>query len=306
MIRTDALTDQQRRAVLELAAQAESADAVAPLSEQFRLDLRPGSGAVHLLEYAAAAPGPAGAAPPLAGYAQLAQPDRADGPVELVVRPRDRRQGVGSRLLAELPGAARIWAHGAGAAVDGFAAARGLRVVRELLVLVLPDLPGADLPPVVLPDDLHARAFEPGRDDADWVATNAAAFAAHPEQGRLTVADLHERLALPWFDPAGLLLVVPRDASAEPRIAGFHWTKVDPAQATGPDASGEVYVVGVHPAYQGRGLGRPVTLLGLHHLRGLGLPRVHLYVDGDNAPALAVYRALGFRTHRREVMFVLP
>jgi mycothiol synthase len=55
-----------------------------------------------------------------------------------------------------------------------------------------------------------------------------------------------------------------------------------------------VYVVGVDPAYQGRGLGGPVTRLGLAHLAGLGLDEVELYVDGSNTAARRTYERLGF------------
>ena len=60
--------------------------------------------------------------------------------------------------------------------------------------------------------------------------------------------------------------------------AAFHWTKQHDAEL------GEVYVVGVDPAAQGRGLGRLLTLAGLHHLHGLGVAEVLLYVESDNAP----------------------
>jgi mycothiol synthase len=55
-----------------------------------------------------------------------------------------------------------------------------------------------------------------------------------------------------------------------------------------------VYVVGVDPAYQGRGLGGPLTGLGLAHLARLGLDEVDLYVDGENTAARRTYRRLGF------------
>ena len=41
-------------------------------------------------------------------------------------------------------------------------------------------------------------------------------------------------------------------------------------------------------------LGRVLTLAGLHHLTGLGVAEVLLYVEADNAPAVHVYSALGF------------
>jgi mycothiol synthase len=59
----------------------------------------------------------------------------------------------------------------------------------------------------------------------------------------------------------------------------------------------------VHPAYQGRGLARPLTALGLAHLAGLGLPEVVLYVDGDNPAALQTYSRLGFRSIMVDVMY---
>jgi mycothiol synthase len=59
----------------------------------------------------------------------------------------------------------------------------------------------------------------------------------------------------------------------------------------------------VHPAYQGRGLGRPVTALGLAHLAALGLPEVVLYVDGDNTAAIRTYTGLGFGSIMVDVMY---
>ena len=66
---------------------------------------------------------------------------------------------------------------------------------------------------------------------------------------------------------------------------------------------GEVYVVGVDPAYQGSGLGRAVTLLGLHHLQERGLGSAMLYVDGDNTAAVATYTRLGFERTAVDVMY---
>ena len=61
---------------------------------------------------------------------------------------------------------------------------------------------------------------------------------------------------------------------------------------------GEVYVLGVDPAAHGRGLGKALTVVGMRHLASrlaaVEQPEVMLYVESDNAAALATYRALGF------------
>ena len=289
----DTLTPGEAAQVHDLQSRAAAVDEVSPLSEQFLLSLTAPAGRVrHLLGYAAQR---------LTGYAQLDSATDANAAAELLVDPDHRRRGVGRALadaVLERAPDARLWAHGRLPAAQALAAGAGLTAVRELHKMARP-LTAADLDPAAtsLPAGFTARAFEPGRDEQAWLATNAAAFAHHPEQGRLTLADLQERMAQPWFDPAGFILVEAQGSPGE--VAAFHWTKVE----AGERGTGEVYVVGVHPAYQGRGLGRPVTALGLAHLAGLGLAEVELYVDGDNAAALHTYTALGFRSIMVDVMY---
>lgn len=287
------LTPAEADDVRAVHSRAAASDGVGPLSEQTLLSLASaGDRVTHVVAYAAGR---------LVGYAQL-----DDGSAELVVEPDDRHRGTGRALLdavLHLDPRARVWAHGNLEAARALAGAAGLTAVRELHKMSRP-LVAADAEPVSLPDGFHARAFEPGRDEQAWLDTNAAAFADHAEQGRMTPADLQDRMRQPWFDPDGFILV---ESDDEPgRVAAFHWTKVDPEQRSALDparAAGEVYVVGVDPAYQGRGLGRPVTALGLAHLAGLGLPEVVLYVDGDNAAALRTYTGMGFGSIMVDVMY---
>jgi mycothiol synthase len=226
----------------------------------------------------------------LVGYAQART---GDGPLsgELVVAPATRRSGVGSALLANLPDGIRVWSHTTGRAADAataFARANGLVAVRALHVMGRSLRDGPPWPPASLDPRYAVRSFERGRDEDAWLALNAAAFAHHPEQGSMRPTDLDQRMAEPWWDPAGLILVV--EAQDPDVLAASHWTKVDPP---GGDV-GEVYVVAVSPDRQGQGLGRAVTVLGLDHLRSLGLDRVVLYVDEDNVAAVRTYAALGF------------
>ena len=193
------------------------------------------------------------------------------------------------------PLAVRIWAHGdlpaaaALARAAGFAAMRSLFLMRRSLREPLPE--------ARLPAGITLRAFVPGQDEGEWLALNAAAFAAHPEQGSWTRAELEHREAQPSFDPAGFFLAVRAG-----HLAGFHWTKIH-EPAGGGERTGEVYVVGVHPAEQGTGLGRALTVAGLHYLRGREIPQVVLYVDGENAAAIRLYDSLGFAHIGTDVMY---
>ncbi|OLR90850.1 mycothiol synthase [Actinokineospora bangkokensis] len=216
--------------------------------------------------------------------------------VELFVHPDHRRRGIGTAIARAVldraaPGA-RFWSHGDHPGAAAIAAGLGLAKVRELLVMRRA-LGAGDLPEPAWPEGVTARTFEPGRDEDAVIAVNKAAFDWHPEQGALTVTDLVATEGEPWFDPAGFFLAV----DARDRVLGFHWTKVH------PDGEGEVYVVGVDPAAQGGGLGKALTLVGLHHLEAAGRPSVLLYVESDNHPAVAVYTRLGFARSAADVQW---
>jgi mycothiol synthase len=266
--------------LLELADRAAAVDGVAPFNEATLFALRDRVRA-RVLVHQSDADGRVIAAAYAAG----------DAPVEIVVDPDRRREGIGRRLLDELlaDGEHSYWAHGDLPAAQALARAAGLVAGRTLLALRLT----FDGPPVTekVPEGVTLRTFVP--DDVDQVvAVNARAFAHHPEQGAMDRADMERRMASDWFDADGLFV-----AERDGRIIGFHWTKVE-------DSVGEVYVVGIDPDAQGGGLGTALTARGLRHLYERGLPVVDLYVEGDNAPALAVYRRLGFVDHARDTLYV--
>lgn len=246
----------------------------------------------------------------LAGYAHLDTAGDSFGRqvAEVIVRPGLRGRGTGSALVDAVlarSGAGtgedklRFWAHGDHPAAARIAERCGLRRLRELLVLHA-RVSGADWPEPVLPEGVSLRTFVPGQDEQAVVAVNARAFDWHPEQGRLTEDELRATEREDWFDPAGFFL-----AERAGTLLGFHWTKAHPADPNhfGGEEVGEVYVVGVDPAAQGGGLGKALTLAGLRHLAGRGLGQVILYVDGDNAPALAVYSRFGFTRFATDVQY---
>ncbi|MFE4503992.1 mycothiol synthase [Rhodococcus sp. NPDC056743] len=283
---SDVLPSDQARQVSELVDRAAEFDGKAPVSEQGRHAIAGRGQARHFVILDD---------DDVVGYAQLQagsgeHPDMA----ELVVDPARRRQGIGTALATSVfdegrPGT-RVWAHGNIDAAKEFAKALDLTSARELLQLRRPlDVP--ELPEIVVPEGVTLRTYFGHEDDAEIVRVNNAAFSWHPEQGGWTQAEIDERTAEGWFDPAGLFLAF---ADSDPdTLLGFHWTKVHPPEGDDPEL-GEVYVVGIDPAAQGRGLGRVLTLAGMHYLRDRGLATVLLYVEGDNAAALNTYEKLGF------------
>jgi mycothiol synthase len=283
-----------------LAAAAAAADGVGPLSDHTRLHAARGGGSNLVLA------GPS----ELRAFGHLdVGADGAPASAELVVHPEFRRRGLGRTLLEALiaaagPAGLHVWAHGRLPSAVALADRLGLDEVRELHQMRR-SLSGGDVSGPVDsdgPEGFRLRSFRVGQDEDEWLRVNALAFAHHPEQGGWTVDDLRDREQAAWFDPEGFLLLEPVDAPG--RIAGYHWTKQHARDGSPP--LGEVYVVGLDPAYQGRGLGSFLTLAGLRHLRSRGLDEVMLYVDGDNAAALATYRRLGFETSLTDVMYATP
>ena len=270
------LSAAEQDAVRDLVAEARRADGVAPVGDQVLRELADRR-SEHLLVTEADES--------LVGYLNL-----TSGTAELVVRPGSRRRGIGTamvRAALDRGGSGiRIWAHGTLPAARSLADALDLRAVRELIQM---RRTLRDIPERTVPQGISVRGYRGPGDNAELLRVNNAAFSWHPEQGGWTHSDIAARAGEPWFDPDGLFLAVDDATGA---LLGFHWTKVH------ADDTGEVYVLGVDPTARGGGLGRALTLVGLHHLAGrlrhLEEPVVMLYVESDNDAAIRTYQALGF------------
>lgn len=297
------LTVEEQRGVRELVGAATEFDGIAPVGEQVLRELGHDR-TEHLL-----ITDPTSAGDAIVGYLNLSPPrDGEAGMAELVVHPQARRRGIGSTLaraaLAKTDAGNRFWAHGTLEPARATASALGLAPVRELMQMrrSLRDLPET----VPSAPGVKIRTYAGIADDAELLRVNNAAFAYHPEQGGWTGVELAERRNEPWFDPAGLFLAF-EDSGGDQAgaLLGFHWTKVHLDRP----GLGEVYVVGVDPSAQGRGLGRVLTAIGIdwlgRRLADAQDPAVMLYVESDNTAAVRTYQRLGFTTYSVDTAYAV-
>ncbi|MDA8277662.1 MAG: mycothiol synthase [Actinomycetota bacterium] len=235
----------------------------------------------------------------LIGYAQVSSGNETWA-LEVIVHPFFRRNedGVTKALIkiaidsiaAKGGGHVHAWlARGGDEIAEAFKSS-GFKKGRSI-VQMRRDLP---LDPWLRNEKLEVRAFRVGVDEEMWLEVNNLAFARHPEQGGWTKSTLEARMKEPWFDPNGFLLHFEGDS-----LAAFCWTKVHESKPK----LGEIYVIGVHPDFGSRGLGKAIAIAALDYLHKRHIPIAMLYVDLANERALSLYRSLGFAPDHIDVAY---
>lgn len=221
---------------------------------------------------------------------------------EVAVHPDHRGCGIGTRVMDAIlahvavhnGGPLMTWSYRMDSATEGLVRHAGFRPVRTLFQMRLNDLPASE---PSLPDGLIRDTFDIDRDEAEWLAVNAQAFADVPDQGSWTRRDLATRLSAPWFRAQDFLLFR-RDG----KIVAFCWCKMDPAARSHEGKQfGEIYVVGMVSDESGRGLGPIVATIGLAHLKQRGAEVGMLYVDSANERAVAMYEGIGFVRNHEDI-----
>ena len=243
----------------------------------------------------------------IAGYAHLDLTDEVEGPsAELVIHPEFRGKGCGRALLdhvSQLSGARlRLWAHGALPEAQHLAESQGFTRIRT--VVQMRRTLNSPLPPLKKPDSL--RTFRVNSDESQWLELNNRSFKDHPDQGNWSARDLEIRKQEAWFDPRGFIIATESTSDGQEKMIGFCWVKIHGGtkhQDHDHDPIGEIYVMGVDPTSQGQGVGKEVTLAGLHFMQDQGIFSAMLYVDAANEAALTLYRSLGFTEWGRDVLY---
>ncbi len=154
--------------------------------------------------------------------------------------------------------------------------AQAFELNREWMRMILHELPDTGPPADAIVAGFALRPAHP--DDAEAISElDAVAFpkpALSPEIARTLVSQ------------APVFRVI--EASASGRAVGYLRLRFD------DPGTGHVSDIALHPDVQRRSLGRATMRWALAWFRAEGLRRATLTVNTDNAPAIALYRKLGF------------
>jgi len=137
---------------------------------------------------------------------------------------------------------------------------------------------------------LRCRHLQSGEEELLTEIQNisfAGNWGYHPN----TAEETTYRLGLSQCSPHDVVL-----ANDDTRINGYCWTSLT------SESEGQIYMIGVAPDFQGRGMGRKVLLAGLAYLKSKGCTAAKLTVDSQNKAACNLYQSIGF-TVRDELLW---
>jgi mycothiol synthase len=163
----------------------------------------------------------------------------------------------------------------------------GFAFVRRFLELRL-DLSKTPLPEIsqICP---RCRPLQPGEEERLTQLQNRS-FTGSWGYNANTVEGIIYRIHLPSCSAGDIILAFDSD-----KPIGYCWTRITFWKNKTPgECAGRIYMLGVDPDYQGRGLGRQLLLVGLSYLKRKGLRVVELTVDSENKVACALYKSVGF------------
>ena len=160
---------------------------------------------------------------------------------------------------------------------EGFSRVRDYRLMRWQGKLV---------PPVELPEGFAIESFHPG--DAERLTqVQNASFDGSWGFCPNTVEEVSYRAGMNISAPEGIIFL-----THGVDTAGYCWTCL---LGDLQNRIGVIGMIGIDPAYRGRGLSRPILLAGMEYLHSKNVEHIKLDVDEENHPAIRLYNAVGFQ-----------
>ncbi len=155
------------------------------------------------------------------------------------------------------------------------------------------------LPNLELPQGFSVRSFQKG-DTPLLTRVQNDAFTGSWGFCPNTENQIEYRTQMPNTSHAGIVFMFEGD-----NPAGYCWTVLVPGDN---GIRGIIGMIGVVPDYRGKGVSRHILHAGMKHLRSIGLAEIGLEVDGNNDPAVGLYKSVGFKVMGERHWFerVLP
>ncbi len=211
--------------------------------------------------------------------------------LELVIHPDHREKGIEDIILTT--SLARAKELGAGVIHiclppsrfwERLMESEGFSLVRRYWLM---DWRDESVPTVDLQPGLAIESFRPG-DEERLTRIQNATFEGNWGFSPNTVEQIAHRAAMPSDRPPVILFM-----TSDGDTAGYCWTLM---YGSPEKPVGIIGMVGIHAAYRGRGLSKPILLAGMHSLRARGAARIRLNVDKENVAATKLYFSAGYRT----------
>ena len=239
----------------------------------------------------------------IAGYTDVT-PNLLIGRVILdcLIHPDHRRRGLASKLLGYATHRARelgVKVAQVNIPQDNVIAKSalsrlGFRFIRRFLQLrlAISEIRGQD----INHPTLQCRHMQRGEEDKLTQIQNRS-FAGTWGYNPNTVEEITYWTNLTNCCPEDVILACDGD-----KVVGYCWTRITHEAATN-ERKGQIRMLGVDPAYQGRGIGKGVLLAGLSYLKSKAVQVVELTVDSKNKAACGLYRSAGFKVQTSSLWY---
>ena len=227
----------------------------------------------------------------LVGYAEIwCETEIGRVILDGAVHPAHRCRGVGNSLLemaiershrmgseaVQIPIGQKMTAS------QSFVEKRGFALVRRHWQMGITTYGRAALPAL---HGYEVRHFARG-DEEGLCALQNLAFAGHWGFRPNMIEEVRYLANTSLCHPEGILFITEGQ-----RMVAYCWTIDDAVYSK----KGYVRMMGVDPAYRGRGLGKMVLMAGIEYLRERGMKKIELMVDSRNPVAKRLYQSLGFK-----------